>query len=101
MILAVVAMALLVGVDQLIKYLVVRDFALGESRRFLHFGDTELMNLTYVRNNGAAFSSMSGQRAILIGLPGILLGVCVGAWSLLDRLLAKLGKESPKEQPHA
>lgn len=88
MILAVAAMALLVGVDQLIKYLVVRDFALGESRRFLHFGDTELINLTYVRNDGAAFSSMSGQRAILIGLPVILLGVCV--WAMW-----KYGRTSP------
>ena len=88
MILAVAAMALLVAVDQLIKYLVVRDFALGESRRFLHFGDTELMNLTYVRNDGAAFSSMSGQRAILIGLPVILLGVCI--WAMW-----KYGRNSP------
>ena len=76
MILAVAAIALLVGADQLIKYLVVRDFALGESRQFLHIGDTELMNLTYVRNDGAAFSSMSGQRVILIGLPLLLLGIC-------------------------
>ena len=88
MILAVAAIALLVGADQLIKYLVVRDFALGESRQFLHIGDTELMNLTYVRNDGAAFSSMSGQRVILIGLPLLLLGICI--WAMW-----KYGRTSP------
>lgn len=44
--------AVLVGVDQLVKYLVRANIPLGESVPFL----PQVMDLTYVQNTGAAFS---------------------------------------------
>lgn len=88
MILALVVGLLLVGADQGIKAWVAGEMMLGESRGFLSFGSEHpLLNLTYVRNSGAAFSSLSGQRVILIALPVILLVICALA-------LRRYGKDS-------
>lgn len=72
-----IAAALLALIDQLIKLWVVRDFALGESRAWLHIGKTELMRLTYVLNDGVAFSALAGKRIIITAIPFVLLAVCV------------------------
>ncbi len=50
--------ALIVGLDQYTKYLTVANIPLGEDVSFL----PGLLNLTYVRNTGAAFSSFEGQQ---------------------------------------
>ena len=44
--------AVLVALDQLVKYLVVQNIPLGEHVPFLPY----LLDLTYVENTGAAFS---------------------------------------------
>ncbi len=87
MLAAILAALVLAGADQFIKYLIVQDFALGESRQFLAIGGKRLMDLTYVLNDGAAFSSMAGKRILLIAVPCLLLVFCV--W-----LLRKYGRES-------
>ena len=54
MIYAILA-AVLVAVDQIVKYLVMTNIALGEHVPFL----PQLLDLTYVQNTGAAFSMFS------------------------------------------
>ena len=54
MIYAILA-AVLVAVDQIVKYLVMTNIALGEHVPFLPY----LLDLTYVTNTGAAFSIFS------------------------------------------
>ena len=54
MIYAIIAAAL-VAVDQIVKYLVMTNIALGEHVPFLPY----LLDLTYVTNTGAAFSIFS------------------------------------------
>ena len=49
-----------VGADQLTKLLVVHSFALYESREII----PGFFNLTYLVNNGAAFSILAGQPAL-------------------------------------
>ena len=49
-----------VGLDQATKLWIVRHFALLESREVI----PGLFNLTYLTNNGAAFSILAGQPAV-------------------------------------
>lgn len=49
-----------VAVDQLVKYLTVANIPLGEALPFL----PGLVQLTYVRNTGAAFSSFEGRQGL-------------------------------------
>ena len=52
---------LLIVIDQLVKFWIRANLALGESIPFL----PHLMDLTYVQNTGAAFSSFSGFTWVL------------------------------------
>lgn len=65
----------LAGIDQLTKWLVVQYLKPVESVPILKFGETEWINLTYCENTGMSFSMLEGQRAILIILPIILIGI--------------------------
>ena len=58
----------LVILDQITKYLIRACMMVGESIPVL--GD--FFCITYVRNTGAAFSMLSGQRGILILLPLVI-----------------------------
>ena len=58
-----------VALDQLVKYLVVRGMALGESIPVID----GVFHITRFHNTGAAFSSFEGQRVLLIALPCILI----------------------------
>ncbi len=69
----IIIIALLIGGDQLMKYWVDTSFTLGESRDFIKFGDFEVFDLTYIRNDGAVFGSMSGHRWFLIGFTSIVI----------------------------
>lgn len=79
MILSCVLIVLLVGIDQLIKYWAVHALQPQGSIPFLHIGDTEILNLTYLENKGAAFSSFSGMRWFLIAITVLLMAACVVA----------------------
>ena len=59
----------LVGCDQLLKSWTVHHLALGESTAFL----PGFMQLTRVRNYGAAWSSFSGKTAMLIVVTAALM----------------------------
>ena len=43
---------------------------------FLHIGDTKIMDLTYLENNGAVFSSFAGMRWLLVGTTVALMAFC-------------------------
>lgn len=66
---------LLVGVDQLTKWLAVTFVKPEGSIPVLKFGDTEWINFTYCENTGMSFSLLEGQRFILIAVPIILIAL--------------------------
>lgn len=80
----------IVAVDQISKYLVRAQIALGGDVPFL----PGVLHLTYVQNTGAAFSSFLGQRWLLVVVTVVFLAIIVaivlrgwirhpfGLWSL-------------------
>ena len=70
--------ALLIGAalavaDQLLKMLIVNNFALGETRPLI----PHILNLTYIRNEGVAFGMFSGMSWLFIVLTVVLLGLII------------------------
>lgn len=65
--------ALLVGIDQLFKYLVLHFIELRESISVIRIGKFEIFNLTHILNDGAGWSIFSGKKLFLISLTSILL----------------------------
>jgi signal peptidase II len=76
LILALVAVVLIAGLDQLIKFWIVGNFELYEDRPFLHIGSLDIMHLHFIENNGSAFSSFAGQRVLLLVMTCIGIGAC-------------------------
>ena len=73
--------AVLVALDQLVKYLVVQNIPLGEHVPFLPC----ILDLTYVQNTGAAFSLFSDHTWILALISlvmSVLLAIAVAAVTL-------------------
>lgn len=83
--LCAVAAALIVVLDQWVKRWTVANLALGESRDFI----PHLLNLRYIRNFGAAWSSFSGERWLLIGVTAV--GMLALAWLLWKIVRHPLG----------
>lgn len=67
---------LLVGADQLIKIWAIENLKGQPSKEFITFGDTKILNLTYLENDGALFGSFSGMRWILIVVTAALMIFC-------------------------
>lgn len=63
--------------DQLIKIWAVNNLKGQESMEFIKFGDTEILNLTYLENDGAVFGSFSGMRWVLVAVTAILMAFCI------------------------
>ncbi len=82
-ILAVVSAVLLLGADQLTKYLISTRFELEESRVFLK-GFIEFL---YIHNRGSAWGLLYGKTYILILVTVIVMAVCI-------ILYKKYGKKS-------
>lgn len=72
-IISVAVSLLLVGIDQLTKWLTVTYLKPLGSVPLIKIGDTEWLNLTYCENTGMSFSLLEGQRFILIAIPVILI----------------------------
>lgn len=70
---ALAAAAVLMGVDQLTKLLIDTNMLEHDSFSILKFGDTEVLNITYVHNTGAAFSILEGKQIFLIIITLIIL----------------------------
>jgi len=59
---------LLIGIDQISKIIIRASMYVGQSVPVL--GD--FFRITYVRNSGAAFSMLSGERSLLVLIPVIV-----------------------------
>ena len=71
------AAALLTGADQLIKYWAVENLKGQPSQEFIKIGNTKILNLTYLENDGAVFGSFSGMRWVLLGITSLLMIFCI------------------------
>lgn len=80
---------MLVGIDQITKAWAVGNLAGGDAVNFIKIGGAEIINLTYVENNGAVFGILRGQRVLFIVLTAVLLAVCCV-------YVAKTYKKNPK-----
>lgn len=72
----------LVGIDQLTKWLVVSNMELHESIHLIKFGETQVLNLSYYLNDGSAFSMFGGQTAMLICVTSLMMGAMICAMLL-------------------
>lgn len=72
-VISLILIAVLTAADQLIKLLVVDKIEVGEVIRVIHFGDTEIFNLTHITNKGAAWSMMEGKTWFLVGFPLVII----------------------------
>ena len=70
---------LLVIIDQVSKFFVRTNMTENQSIPII--GD--FFKLTYIENNGAAFSMLSGQRIFLIVVP--IISICIAIWYLEKR----------------
>ena len=68
--------ALVIASDQVSKAVIRMTMHVGDSISIL--GD--FFRLTYIRNSGAAFSMMSGQRLLLVVIP--IAGIVAALWYL-------------------
>ncbi len=69
--------AVVVGLDQLTKHLVVDGIPVGESRKFL-----PAISLVHVRNTGVAFSLFSGGGALVLAFTIVAMVAVVGYLAL-------------------
>ncbi len=76
LIISAVAIIVLTVSDQIIKIWAVDSLKGMPSKEFIAFGDTKILNLTYLENDGALFGSFSGMRWILIAVTSALMFFC-------------------------
>lgn len=81
LIFSLIIAAVLVGIDQLIKLWAVGILQEKGTIPFLHIGDFEILDLTYLENSGAVFGSFAGMRWFLVGIVSIMLVICL--WGLI------------------
>lgn len=81
------AAAVLAVVDRLTKFLVTSNMQLKDKIELIKFGDTEVLNIYYCLNNGAAFSKLSGHRILLIVLTSAII-LCL-LYLLLSKRIAR------------
>lgn len=74
-----VGIAVLVGIDQLVKYWTVINLKPVGTMDFIKFGDFRIIDLTYVENRGAIFGSMAGHQWFLIGFTSVVILACIAA----------------------
>lgn len=77
LIIAFSAIVLLTGTDQIIKIWAINNLKNQPSKEFIYFGDTKILNLTYLENDGAIFGSFGGMRWILICVTTALMAFCI------------------------
>jgi signal peptidase II len=86
---ALAVVAVLVAVDQITKWLIVRSIPCMElpscnelpiqgDNPMLRFGEVDIIGITHIHNEGAAFGILSGQQTLLIAVTSVaLLGAVV------------------------
>ena len=83
---ALAAAAGLIGLDQLTKILIDSNMQLHQSIPIISFGDTNVLNITYERNPGAAFRIIEGKQLFLILFTAVVIVV------MLYLMLSKVKK---------
>lgn len=73
---SVIIIAVLVAVDQIIKFWAASSLEPVGTMHLLRIGKQRIIDLTYVENDGAVFGSFGGKRIILIIVTTILVCVC-------------------------
>ncbi len=73
---SVIMIAVLVAVDQIIKFWAASSLETVGTMHLLRIGKQRIIDLTYVENDGAVFGSFGGKRIILIVVTTILVCVC-------------------------
>ncbi len=71
-----IIVVVLVVADQLLKYWAVTALEPVGSKPFFHIGDTDIIGLHYLENDGAVFGSFSGARWILVAITAVLILAC-------------------------
>lgn len=74
-VISVVILVLLIAIDQITKLLVAGNIALGDTFFTLSVGDFKLASITHVRNDGAAWSILSGKTVLLIVIAVVAVAV--------------------------
>lgn len=69
--------AVLVGIDQLTKWLVVSNMKLQDSIHIIKIGDTEVLNFSYYLNSGAAFSKFEGKTTMLVVVTSLVIAALI------------------------
>lgn len=73
---SIIVIAVLVAIDQIIKYWAVNTLESIGTMSFIHFGKQKVIDLTYLENDGAVFGSFSGKRIMLIIITAAFLLFC-------------------------
>ena len=81
LVISLIIAAVIAAADQLIKYAVVQNFALGDVKELIH----GVLSLTHIRNTGAAWSSFSGKTGLLAIVTIVLMLAVV--WLLVKRIV--------------
>ena len=85
---ALISIVLLIGIDQLIKLWAINNLANATMPvHFIKFGNTEVINLSYYENTGAAFSIFRDKIYFLIIITSIFL--IVGVYLLVTKKIKK------------
>ncbi len=77
----------LIGLDQLTKILIDNNMDLHQSIPIISFGDTNVLNITYERNPGAAFSILEGKQIFLVIFTAVVIVVML--YLLLSKRVKK------------
>lgn len=72
-IIAAIVGLFVIGIDQYTKYLISANYTLAESHTFI----PKLIDITYVRNTGAAWGMLSDRTWLLIGVTTVVMLVCI------------------------
>lgn len=64
-----ISLLMLIVFDQIIKYLIVKNFSIGEEKILID----NFFKFIYIRNTGAAFGILSGNIVFLIGISLLLI----------------------------
>lgn len=83
-----ILIAVLIGVDQVIKLLVVNNIAEGSATLQYAFrlkiGDFNILSITHIRNNGAGFSILGGKTVFLLIFTFVLMAALI-AYIIIKR----------------
>ena len=80
---SIALLAVLIGLDQALKYWTVSHLALGESAQLI----PGVLQLTRLHNYGAAWSSLSGKTAVLLVITAaLMIALGGGLGNMIDRV---------------